>query len=45
VLDGKISTTAEYGVVLSPDGAAVDEVKTKECREAVAGRRVGADGR
>jgi N-methylhydantoinase B len=33
-LDGKISTTADYGVVLSADGTAVDEVKTKECRAA-----------
>jgi N-methylhydantoinase B len=32
--DGKISTTEPYGVVLTPDGAAVDEVKTKELREA-----------
>jgi N-methylhydantoinase B len=38
VLDGKISTAAEYGVVLTPDGAAVDEVRTKACREAP-GRR------
>jgi len=45
VLDGKISTTAEYGVVLTPDGAAVDEVKTKECREALAGQRAGGGGR
>ncbi len=36
VLDGKVSAAlaiTEYGVVLTPDGAAVDEVKTKECRE------------
>jgi hypothetical protein len=36
VLDGKVSAalaTTEYGVVLTPDGTAVDEVKTKECRE------------
>ena len=36
VLDGKVSAAlaiAEYGVVLTPEGAAVDEVKTKECRE------------
>jgi len=36
VLDGKISAAlaiTEYGVVLTPDGAAVDEVKSKECRE------------
>ncbi|HJV56391.1 MAG TPA: hydantoinase B/oxoprolinase family protein, partial [Methylomirabilota bacterium] len=44
VLDGKIASTAEYGVVLTPDGAAVDEVKTKECREALAGRRGAAGG-
>jgi N-methylhydantoinase B/oxoprolinase/acetone carboxylase alpha subunit len=37
LLDGKVSTTAttaEYGVVLTPDGTAVDEVKTKDCRAA-----------
>src|SRR6266550_7921905 len=39
VLDGKIVTTAEYGVLLSPDGTAVDEVKTKECREALSRTR------
>jgi N-methylhydantoinase B len=44
MLDGKIATTAEYGVVLSPDGAAVDEVKTKERREGLAGRRTGGGG-
>jgi N-methylhydantoinase B len=36
LLDGKISAavaTTEYGVVLTPDGTAVDEAKTKECRE------------
>ena len=36
VLDGKVSAAAApeaYGVVLTPDGAAVDEVKTKESRE------------
>jgi N-methylhydantoinase B len=43
--DGKIADTAEYGVVLTPDGAAVDEVKTKERREALAGRRTGGGGR
>jgi hypothetical protein len=34
-LDGKImaaEATKAYGVVLTPDGAAVDEVKTKESR-------------
>ena len=31
--DGKITTTTDYGVVLTPDGRAVDEVKTKESRE------------
>jgi N-methylhydantoinase B/oxoprolinase/acetone carboxylase alpha subunit len=43
LLDGKISAdaaTTEYGVVLAPDGIAVDEVKTKECRETR--RRAGA---
>jgi N-methylhydantoinase B len=33
VLDRKIANAAEYGVVLTPDGAGVDEVKTKEWRE------------
>jgi N-methylhydantoinase B len=37
--DGKITSPAEYGVVLTPDGAAVDEVKTKERRAALAGER------
>jgi N-methylhydantoinase B len=45
VLDGKIVTTAEYGVVLSPDGTAVDEVKTKECREGLRPRRLPSRGR
>jgi N-methylhydantoinase B len=44
VLDGKIASPAEYGVVLTPDGAAVDEVKTKEGRAALAGRRGAAAG-
>jgi len=44
VLDGKIASPAEYGVVLTPDGASVDEVKTKEGRAALAGRRRGAAG-
>jgi hypothetical protein len=44
VLDGKIASPAEYGVVLTPDGAAVDEVKTKEGRAALAGRRGAAGG-
>src|SRR5438876_4586519 len=42
VLDGKISAAraiTEYGVVLTPDAAAVDEVRTKECREARSPRR------
>jgi N-methylhydantoinase B/oxoprolinase/acetone carboxylase alpha subunit len=37
LLDGKITTNAaaqEYGVVLTSDGTAVDEVKTKESRAA-----------
>ena len=36
VLDGKVSAaiaSTAYGVVLTLDGTAVDEVKTKECRE------------
>jgi N-methylhydantoinase B len=45
VLDGKIANTAEYGVVLAPDGVAVDEVKTKECRERPASRRTDVGGR
>jgi N-methylhydantoinase B len=38
VLDGKISAAVArgaYGVVLTPDGASVVEVATKECREAL----------
>jgi N-methylhydantoinase B len=38
VLDRKIASPAEYGVVLTPDGTAVDEVKTKEAREGRSGR-------
>jgi N-methylhydantoinase B/oxoprolinase/acetone carboxylase alpha subunit len=37
LLDGKISAavvTTQYGVVLTADGTAVDEVKTKDCRAA-----------
>jgi N-methylhydantoinase B len=37
VLDGKIPAALAregYGVVLTPDGAAVDEVATKKCRDA-----------
>ena len=37
LLDGKITANAvtdEYGVVLTPDGAAVDEEKTKDSRAA-----------
>src|SRR5207245_204884 len=44
MLDGKIASPAEYGVVLTLDGAAVDEVKTKERREGLAGRRTGGGG-
>jgi N-methylhydantoinase B len=44
VLDGKISTPAEYGVVLTADGTAVDEIRTKECREALARQRLAAAG-
>ena len=36
VLDGKVSPALAleaFGVVLAPDGAGVDEVKTKEARE------------
>jgi hypothetical protein len=42
VLDGKISPRLAldaFGVVLTPDGAGVDDVKTKETRQ----RRRGAD--
>ncbi len=56
VLDGKISATVArgtYGVVLTSDEAAVDEVATKECRETLRRDRGpltwtfdrGADGR
>ena len=43
VLDGKITRDAArgaYGVVLTPEGAAVDEVATKEAREALRHRDV-----
>jgi N-methylhydantoinase B len=36
--DGKVTATsaaADYGVALTPDGAAVDEVQTKERRAAL----------
>jgi N-methylhydantoinase B len=42
VLDGKVSRESAreaYGVVLAPDGGAVDEMSTKECREALRRRR------
>ncbi|HEV8438818.1 MAG TPA: hydantoinase B/oxoprolinase family protein [Methylomirabilota bacterium] len=42
VLDGKVSRESAretYGVVVTLDGGAVDEVKTKECREALRRRR------
>ena len=42
VQDGKVSRESAreaYGVVLAPDGAAVDELATKECREALRRRR------
>jgi N-methylhydantoinase B len=42
VLDGKIATAEDYGVVLTPNGAAVDEVKTKERRAEVARQRRAA---
>ncbi len=56
VLDGKVSRESareSYGVVLTPDGGAVDEVATKERRESLRRRRGpiewlfdrGADGR
>jgi N-methylhydantoinase B len=38
VLDGKISAAVAitaYGVVLTPDGTSVDEVKTKDSRDAL----------
>ena len=41
-LDGKVSRESareRYGVVLTPDGRAVDEVGTKECRETLRQRR------
>ena len=45
VLDGKIQSAEDYGVVLTPDRTAVDEVKTKERREALAARRASGAGR
>src|SRR5438034_112356 len=42
VLDGKISATVArgaYGVVLTSEGTAIDEIATKECREAQRGDR------
>jgi len=42
VLDGKVSRESAreaYGVVLTPDGAAVDEMGTKECRETLRRQR------
>lgn len=44
VLDGKIPSAADYGVVLTSDGAAVDEVKTRECRAALARERRAGSG-
>src|SRR5262245_66322646 len=38
VLDGKIANSAEYGGVLTADGAAVEEVKTKAWRGSPGGR-------
>ncbi len=46
VLDGKVSRGAAretYGVALTPEGVAVDEARTKECREALRRER-GAIG-
>jgi len=46
VLDGKISRVSArdaYGVVLAADGAAVDELATKECREALRRERGRVD--
>ena len=40
--DGKVSLASAreaYGVVLTPEGDAVDELGTKECREALRGGR------
>jgi hypothetical protein len=56
VLDGKVSRESArdtYGVVLTPNAAAVDEVSTKACRDALRRGRGpiawtfdrGADGR
>jgi N-methylhydantoinase B len=42
VLDGKVSREAareSYGVVIAPESAGVDEVRTKECREALRRQR------
>jgi N-methylhydantoinase B len=44
VLDGKIANATEYGVVLTADGGAVDEVKTKEWREGRRGPREASVG-
>jgi N-methylhydantoinase B len=44
VLDGKISAAIAreaYGVVLTADGAALNEVQTKECRAQLRGERAG----
>jgi N-methylhydantoinase B len=44
MLDGKIASAAEYGVVLTADERAVDEVKTEEWRERRGGWRVRRNG-
>jgi hypothetical protein len=45
VLDGKIGSPAEYGVVLTADDGAVDEVRTKELRQAGNVQRTPRDRR
>jgi N-methylhydantoinase B len=45
LLDGKITAAGaatEYGVALTPDGAGVDEVRTKESRDALRRMRGGS---
>ena len=44
-LDIFLMEPGRNSIVLTPDGTAVDEVKTKECREALAGQRAGGGGR
>ena len=45
VLDGKIASAEDYRVVLTADGGAVNEVKTKEWREGRGGQRIDEEKR